>query len=77
LLRYLDCIVFELTHLNMNINEKSPFDSVRCAFEEGSPSFPGSGILDKTHIQICIRNPLCIKGCFLPLNEDGGIQRFN
>ena len=61
----------------MKANMGEPFDSVRCAFEEGEPSFPGSGILDKTHIQICIRNPICIKGYFHPLDIDGTVMRFN
>jgi len=77
LLRYLDCAIFQLVHLYMAKNKKVPFDSVRCAFEEGEPSFPGSGILDKTHIQICIRNPICIKGYFHPLDMDGTVMRFN
>lgn len=41
-----------------------PFDSVRGAFPEGGEAFPGGGISAKTHIQICIRNPNCIKGSF-------------
>lgn len=33
------------------------------------PVYPGSGIYDKTHIQISIRNPNCIKGFFIPRDE--------
>ena len=73
-LRYLDCTVFE--HMHAGMDEILPIDSVRCAFEEGEPSFPGSGILDKTHIQICIRHTHCIKGYFRPLQYDGSPLEF-
>lgn len=43
-----------------------PFDSVRAAFIEGDTIYPGAGFNEKTHIQICIINPDCIKGFFLP-----------
>ena len=77
LLRYLDCAVIELMHaeLNMKINDDAglngisnykSYDSVRGAFFEGGPAFEGSGIFAKTHIQVCIRNPNCIKGFFMP-----------
>lgn len=45
------------------------FDSVRAAFSEGGPAFPGAGIQKKSHIQICIRNLDCIKGFFVPRDE--------
>jgi hypothetical protein len=38
-------------------------------FTEGGPAFPGAGIPEKSHIQICIRNANCIQGLFLPRNE--------
>jgi len=76
LLRCLDCSVFQIMHTSMESNNEPPFDSVRCAFEEGDPSFPGSGILDKTHIQICVRNPACVRGYFLPLDENGAVLKF-
>ena len=47
-----------------SIGEK-PFDSVRAAFFEGLPIYPGASFYEKTHIQICIINPECIKGFFL------------
>src|SRR5580698_3991122 len=37
------------------------FDSTRGAFIEGGPAFEGAEIREKTHIQICIRNPNCIR----------------
>lgn len=42
------------------------FDSVRGVFFEGTELYPGAGFREKDHIQICIRNPNCIKGYFLP-----------
>ena len=76
LLRYLDCVVFLALHSILEHTNEPPADSIRCAFEEGVPSFPGSGILDKTHIQICVRNPSCVKGYFRPLDEKGAILKF-
>lgn len=64
-LRYLDCAVIEYTHSFLKIKEEEPFDSVRAAFIEGDPIYPGAGFNEKTHIQICIINPNCIKGFFI------------
>ena len=37
-----------------------------------SPSvFADAGFAAKTHIQICVRNPVCIKGYFRPLDQTG------
>ncbi|SFD55380.1 hypothetical protein SAMN05518672_102401 [Chitinophaga sp. CF118] len=76
-LRELDCSVIEFMHrgiyhnVQADIDSKGyateqPFDSVRGVFMEGGPAFEGSGIFEKNHIQICIRNPNCIKGFFRP-----------
>lgn len=64
LLRHLDCYVIE--HLLKTTN----FDSVRGLFPEGAELYPGAGFRIKDHIQICIRNPNCIKGFFLPRTDD-------
>ncbi|MGE7774631.1 hypothetical protein ACQKLP_07910 [Chitinophaga sp. NPDC101104] len=66
LLRYLDCSVFEYLHVVTEREKGLPYDSVRGIFVEGKPVFDGAGIYDKTHVQICIRNPNCILGFFLP-----------
>lgn len=62
--RNLDCAVIE------NLHELTPlasqFDSVRGIFSEGDLLYPKSGFKSKDHIQICIRNPNCIKGYFSP-----------
>jgi len=62
-LRYLDCAVINNLH---SIKGENVFDSVRGVFLEGNPVYKGSGFKEKNHIQICIRNPNCIKGYFLP-----------
>ena len=66
-LRELDCAVIEYMHTVIKEDKKlAPFDSIRASFIEGQPIYPGAGFLDKTHIQVCIINPNCIKGYFLP-----------
>ena len=42
------------------------YDSVRGAFLEGPPVFPGTTISKETHIQVAVRNPACILGVFRP-----------
>jgi hypothetical protein len=69
LLRYLDCAVIETIHHFNRENKEKEFDSVRGVFLEGNILYPNAGFKDKNHIQICIRNPNCIKGYFLPRNS--------
>ena len=62
-----DCSVIEMIH---NYNEKMGFesyDSIRGIFTEGKEAYPGSGFVEKTHVQLCIVNPNCIKGYFAPM----------
>ena len=70
LLRDLDCAVIEQIHYYNKEEKLPPFDSVRGIFTEGKPVYPGAEILEKTHVQLCIRNPNCIKGYFSPLSKD-------
>jgi hypothetical protein len=69
-LRYLDCAVIQYTHKFLDEQGEQPFDSLRAAFIEGDPIYPDAGFNEKTHIQICIVNPNCIKGFFLPRKRD-------
>lgn len=69
LLRELDCAVIENLHKNRKLNNKKAFDSVRGLFVEGEPLYEGAGFHEKSHVQICIRNPNCIKGLFIPREE--------
>jgi hypothetical protein len=64
LLRELDCLVIESIHHATPSDRQ--FDSVRGVFLEGDELYPNAGFREKNHIQICIRNPNCIKGYFLP-----------
>lgn len=72
LLRKLDCAVIQTIHRLHSIKGNNPYDSVRGVFWEGAPVYPNSGFREKNHIQICVCNPNCIKGYFLPrtLNEN-------
>jgi hypothetical protein len=80
ILRELDCAVIEYMHKTIlrtsqieiqtiGFSDSKIFDSARGVFTEGGPVFAGAGILEKSHIQVCIRNPNCIKGFFLPRKE--------
>ena len=42
------------------------FDTVYGYFQEGKEAFPGAGVREKSHIQICVKNLSCIKGYFIP-----------
>lgn len=71
LIRNLDCAVIQQIHEYMiNNQDKKDFDSVRGIFIEGKPVYPGAGFMEKTHIQLCIVNPNCIKGYFDPIEYD-------
>lgn len=68
--RELDCAIINFLHSQQDDDEGLiPFDSVRGVFWEGDELYPGSAFKDKNHIQLCIRNPNCIKGYFWPLEE--------
>lgn len=61
----LDCAV--INYLTKQAAESGRrFQTVRAAFLEGEPVFPGSAILRETHIQIAVRDPSCILGVFRP-----------
>lgn len=70
LLRDLDCAVIQQIHEYNHEMGKMPFDSIRGLFTEGKQIYPNAGFVEKTHIQICIVNPNCIKGYFAPLAYD-------
>ncbi len=66
LLRNLDCAVIETIHQIRKDRNMQPFDSVRGVFWEGDDLYPNAGFKEKNHLQLCIRNPNCIKGYFYP-----------
>jgi hypothetical protein len=75
LFRELDCSVIEAVHSFKEETGQSPFDSVRSVFYEGKELYPNAGFREKDHIQICVRNPNCIKGFFLPRELDSHFQK--
>jgi hypothetical protein len=64
--RALDCDVIQFIHESNFKRNATSYDTVRCAFPEGEESYPGSYITSRLHIQVCVRNPDCLKGFFLP-----------
>lgn len=70
LLRDLDCAVINAVHTFRSEQGLPAFDTVRSAFIEGAELYPGSTFREKNHIQICVRNPTCIKGYFWPVADD-------
>lgn len=70
LLRDLDCAVIQQIHDYNKENKKPQFDSVRGIFVEGGAPYEGSAFREKTHVQLCVVNPNCIKGYFAPLAPD-------
>lgn len=70
LLRDLDCAVIQHIHEYNRENGLRHFDSVRGIFVEGDPPYTGSEFRVKTHIQLCIVNPNCIKGYFRPIEQN-------
>ena len=69
IIRRLDCAVIKTVHDLIHQEDLPPFDSVRALLPEGDELYDGAGFLDKTHIQIAIRNPNMIKGFFLPRKD--------
>jgi hypothetical protein len=64
--RRLDCAVVNYVHeLRAGAGELA-FDSVRAAFVEGEPLYPGSGFHRRTHIQLCVRSTAQVIGYFRP-----------
>lgn len=78
--RYLDCAVIETLHQAREMRnrqlmaeskgEMPPYATVRGAFFEGTPLYPGAGFRAKTHVQICVRDLSCIKGYFRPIERN-------
>lgn len=70
LLRKLDREVIEYMHrLRERVEgpkKLAQYQTVRAAFPEGDPLYPGTTICEKNHIQIAVRDLSCIRGYFLP-----------
>ncbi len=74
LLRHLDCAVIETIHEMRKEAGESIFDTVRGVFWEGNDLYPNAGFKEKNHIQICVRNPNCIKGFFRVRERDNAYK---
>lgn len=70
--RYRDCAVIEATHELVDESDRPAFDTVRCLFPEGRPAFEGSGILHRSHIQLCVRKRAAIRGYFCARDPASG-----
>jgi hypothetical protein len=64
-LRYLDCLVLNDCLVRLERGGAS-YDTVRGAFLEGDPAYPGAGFSREGHLQIAVRNVSCILGVFRP-----------
>lgn len=62
--RNLDCTVIRYLHDVRAQQGLQSIETLKGVFIEGSPIYESSGFLTKTHTQICVRNPECIKGVF-------------
>lgn len=66
----LDCAFLNWAIPQVEMTLTTKFDTVRGAFVEGRPVCPGSQIFERTHIQIAVRSPKAILGCFRPSKVD-------
>lgn len=64
--RKLDAAVFKHLHASRRINFYPPFDTVRCAFNEGEPIYPGTNFTVRLHMELCVLNHDLIQGYYLP-----------
>ena len=64
--RFLDKAVFDQVHMLRSQQELPEYQTVRSPFLEGKPLYENTFFRSKTHIQIAVRDPSCIKGYFLP-----------
>ena len=63
--RDLDCLM--INNCLDDLQEQGlEYDTVRGAFLEGKPAYPGAGFARESHIQVVVRNSACILGVFRP-----------
>jgi hypothetical protein len=61
--RHLDCAVINWW-LDRLGEMQAPHQTVRCAFSEGDPVYPGMEIMLESHVQVAVRDPSCILGVY-------------
>jgi len=64
-MRELDCLVINDCMGRLR-SRGIEYDTVRGAFLEGDPAYPGAGFSREGHLQIAVRNLTCILGIFRP-----------
>ena len=65
--RQLDCATINFLHNLREAESLEPFDTVRCAFAEGTAAYEGARIQHRTHIQWCVRDTKrFVRGYFRP-----------
>lgn len=74
LIRKLDCAVIEKLHsIIEQESEALQYETVYGYFQEGKAAYEGAGIMEKTHVQICVRNIDNIKCYFDPIIDKKSI----
>jgi len=63
-LRKLDCAVITMLHDIRKSGGLEPIDTVAGVFIEGDRIYENAGFFEKTHIQVCVRDPRLIRGVF-------------
>jgi hypothetical protein len=70
--RDLDCAMINFLCTKVRRETGRTIQTVRAAFLEGEPVFPGSAILRETHVQMAVRDVSCILGVFRPTGIPSG-----
>lgn len=69
--RHLDCAVLNFLHESRAAERLANYNTVRAPFSEGGELFKGSKLMEKTHVQWCVRDPkISIIGYFRPRDSE-------
>lgn len=69
--RHLDCAVLNFLHESRAAEGLTAYHTIRAPFSEGGELFIGSKLMDKTHVQWCVRDPKqSIIGYFRPRDAE-------
>jgi hypothetical protein len=66
LARKLDKEVIDFMHGLREKLQVPPYQTMRAGFVEGDELYEGTTFCEKSHIQLAVRDPTCIRGYFLP-----------
>lgn len=64
--RALDCAVIKYVHESNVRTNRPAYDTIRSPFHEGGELYEGANFSKRLHMEVCVKNPKCIKGYFLP-----------